>query len=82
MAKRNILTSMSAVEKRFTREFVEDCLKPHGIARKFWPEYKRDALGRFRRAAKTRAALLADEAVDSFIASTHTVYHGPEAKRK
>ena len=67
MVSRNkILTSMSAVEKRFVREFVEKCLQKEGIARRRWPELKRDALDRFRRVQDQRSAIMADEAVEEF----------------
>lgn len=57
------LTTMSAVEKRFMRRFVESRLAPSGIAKKQWPELKADALGRFRRAQKVKCATMACEAV-------------------
>ena len=66
MAKKGILTSMSAVEKRFVRKFQETCLQKEGIARGKWRELKTDALERFRRVQDQRAAIMADEAVEDF----------------
>lgn len=67
--RKSILTSMSAVEKKFIRKFVDGCLKKEGIARKKWPELKREALDRFRRVQDMRCASMADEAIEQYVES-------------
>ena len=58
------LTTMSAVEKKFMRRFVEERLTPSGVSKKKWPELKAEALGRFRRAQKKACAKMSCEAVE------------------
>jgi len=55
---------MSAVEKKFMRRFVDERLKPAGIVKREWPEFKAEALGRFRRAQKKACAKMSCEAVE------------------
>ncbi len=72
------MTTMNAIEKRFMREYVDECLTPHGVSKKLWPEMKADALGRFRRVQKSRASTLADEAVSKFVETVCPVMHPPK----
>ena len=79
--KRTPLTSMTAVEKKFIRSYVDDCLKPQGVNRKLWPELKADALDRFRRVQKSRCADMASRAVDEFVKTVCPVMIGEGEKK-
>lgn len=64
---KNPLTSMSGVEKRFIRRFVDERLIPAGVRRKEMPELKRDALERFRAANKVKCAEMADDFIETIL---------------
>jgi len=65
--RKNILTSMSAQEKKYMRK-IEDVLRREGVTRAEMPEQKREALELFRQKRQKKCARCVAEVIDELVA--------------
>lgn len=66
-SKKNILTSMSAQEKKYMRK-IEEVLRREGVSRLEMPEQKREALEIFRQKRQKKCARCVAEVIDELVA--------------
>lgn len=65
--KKNILTSMTAQEKKYMRK-IEAVLRREGVSKAEMPEQKREALEIFRQKRQKKCARCVAEVIDELVA--------------